>query len=460
MKTLYTDFLVIGSGPAGEKAAIQAAKLGKKVIVVEEQAHLGGASLNSGTIPSKSLREAIIDLKDFYKYSYYAKKSSAVDISINDLNYRLQKTLDNQRNLLQAHFKKNSVEVCFGRARFFSPYQVEVWNKEKCSVLIHADKILIASGSIPRNPSHVPFDGKKIFDSTRLLSIDALPRSMIVLGGGIIGAEYASFFAALCTKVYLVDKKSRMLPLIDSEIGMLLQKELTDLGLEFLGGKEFKAIQKSSKGVSVAFTDGQEIEADILLYALGRQAQVDQLAIQNAGIEVDEKGFIPVNSLFQTSLNHIYAVGDVIGAPALAATSMEQGRLAARNAFGAKSHHFPEFFPIGIYTIPEISYCGATEDALQRNKIAYEVGRAHYHEIARNEIAGSTPGMFKILFHKDTKEILGIHIVGRSATEIIHIGQIAMSFNARIDYFVDQVFNYPTYAEGYRIAALNGINKL
>lgn len=462
MEELYADFVVIGSGPAGQKAAIQAAKLGKSVIVVEKDPYPGGASLNSGTIPSKSLREAILDLTDFYKRSFYGQNRLVREISINDLNYRLNIVLEEQRKMLLRQFEKNKIRLLHGVAAFQDKNHLIVLDgmSDQPIYRVTVDYTLISTGSKPRNPTHVPFDHEKILDSTRLLSIDHVPKTMIVLGGGIIGAEYASFFAALGTEVTVVDKRDHLLPLLDTEIGMHLQKALTAIGLKVLGKKELDEIRRINDHVEVTFKDGDKIQAEMLLYALGREANVDRLQIENVGITVDKSGYIPVNALFQTVVPHIYAAGDVIGAPSLASTSMEQGRLAARHAFGAQTHHFPTFYPIGIYTIPEISSCGYTENELKELGFRYEIGRAYYYEIARNQIVGNDPGMFKILFHAETLEILGIHIIGRAATEVIHIGQVAMSFNARIDYFIDQVFNYPTYAEGYRIAALNGLNKV
>ncbi len=461
MEELFVDFVVIGSGPAGQKAAIQAAKLGKSVIIVEKDHVLGGASLNSGTIPSKSLREAILDLTDFYERSFYAQDKPIRAVSINDLNYRLKKVLEEQRKILLRQFEKNKIKIVYGKARFQDKQHVVVLDEhQKVICRITADFFLIASGSKPRNPIHVPFDDHVILDSTRLLDIDHVPKTLLVLGGGIIGSEYASFFAALGTEVTVVDKKDHLLPLLDREIGQHLQKALAVIGLQFIGNKEPDEIKKVGDHVEVRFKDGSKLQAEVLLYALGREANVQDMQIEKIGVVIDQTGYIPVNALFQTVVPNIYAAGDVIGMPALASTSMEQGRLAARHAFGAKTHHFPTFYPIGIYTIPEISSCGYTENQLQELGFRYEVGRAYYYEIARNQIAGNDPGMFKILFHTDTLEILGIHIIGRAATEVIHIGQVAMSFNARIDYFIDQVFNYPTYAEGYRIAALNGFNKI
>ena len=379
-----------------------------------------------------------------------------MDVSINQLNYRLSYVLERQREHLKKQFAKNDIELITGTASFVDAHTLSVDGKT-----LHGEHILIATGSSPRNPTHVPFDKDTILDSTSLLEIDHVPKTMLVLGGGIIGSEYASFFAALGTKVTVIDRKEQMLPYLDREIGKHLQEGLSRLDLKFVGPKEFTHITKHDEGdAQITFKDGSSLRGEMLLYALGRYANVEGLDIDKAGLTLDQKGYIPVNALFQTVQPHIYAAGDVIGGPSLAATSFEQGRLAARHAFGAPTHHFPDFYPIGIYTIPEISSIGYSEEQLQKLEFNYEVGRAYYYEIARNQIAGNDTGMFKILFHKDTLEILGIHIIGRGATEVIHIGQVAMTFKAKIDYFIDQVFNYPTYAEGYRIAALNGMNKV
>ena len=448
MKVIKTNLLVVGSGPAGQKAAIQAAKLGKTVVVIEGNEEVGGVSQNSGTIPSKTLREAVLDL--------HGRK----DVSFSELNVRLHQVLEVQTKHLRKQFERNRIQVVKGTAVFENAHQMAVTDEGEFVCSVQAEKIILATGSIPRNPHHIPFDDTTVLDSTRLLKISKVPKSMVVLGGGVIGSEYASFFAALGTEVTVVDKRERLLPLLDREIGVHFQDALLKIGLRFIGEKEVSMVEKLHDKVEVKFSDGSTLHAEVLLYALGRVANVEKLSLDKVGLELDEKGYIPVNALFQTSLPHIYAVGDVIGGPCLASTSMEQGRLAARHAFQAGTHHFPSFYPLGIYTIPEISSIGYTEEMLQNLGFRYEVGRAYYYEIARNQIAGNAPGMFKILFHTDTLEILGVHIIGRGATEVIHIGQVAMSFNAKIDYFIDQVFNYPTYAEGYRIAALNGFNKV
>lgn len=461
MEELSVDICVIGSGPAGQKAAIQAAKLGKSVIVIEKALEPGGQCLYFGTIPSKSLREAIIDLTRFNERGFYGQEFEPSEITFDDLNRRLNKVIEEERNMVYRQFKKNNIRLISGTARFENSHMIIVVDEDyRLLFQIKAGCFIIASGSKPRNPNNIYFDNDVILDSTRLLGLTTVPKTMLVLGGGIIGSEYASFFSALGTEVTIIDKKEHLLPQLDSEIGIHLQTALTDIGLKFIGKKEPEEVRREGNRAYVRFKDGSTLDADVLLYALGREASVSALHIENAGISVNEKGYIPVNSLFQTCTPHIYAVGDVIGGPSLASTSMEQGRLAARHACGVQTHHFPAFFPIGIYTIPEISSCGYTEDQLKEMGFNYEVGRAYYYEIARSHIVGSNVGMFKILFHAETLELLGIHVIGRGATEVIHIGQVAKSFNAKIDYFIDQVFNYPTYAEGYRVAALNGFNKI
>jgi NAD(P) transhydrogenase len=462
MEEITVDFVVIGSGPAGQKAAIQAAKLGKKVAVIEVMLEPGGNCLYNGTIPSKTLREAIIDLTRFNERHIFPNHYIHLEeVTITDLTRRLNQVMVEERNLLMRQLRKNGIRFIEGNARFENPHMIIVIDQDyRLSHQIKSEFFVIATGSQPRNPIGVPFDNDVILDSTRLLGIEKIPKTMLVLGGGIIGSEYASFFSALGTEVTIIDKRDHILPLLDPEIGVLLQTALTDLGLKFKGNKEPEEIRQEGDRAFAKFKDGSTLTADCLLYALGRQANVATLHIENAGIKINDRGYIPVNALFQTVIPHIYAVGDVIGGPSLASTSMEQGRLAARQALGVETHTFPEIYPIGIYTIPEISSVGYTEDELQELGFRYEIGRAYYYELARSHITGSNVGLFKLLFHPDTLEILGVHIIGRSATELIHIGQMAISFRAKIDYFIDQVFNYPTYAEGYRVAALNGINKV
>lgn len=460
MEEIKADVVVIGSGPAGQKAAIQAAKLGKTVVVVEKEPAPGGNCLYSGTIPSKTLREAIIDLTRFYERQYRDVRDMQ-EVTISELNSRLSQVIDEERTIIIRQFKKNNIRFIQGNGRFENPHTLLVVDNDyRLAYQVKGDYFIIATGSIPRNPTAIPFDDKIILDSTRLLKIDKVPKTMLVLGGGIIGSEYASFFAALGTEVTIIDKKDHILPLLDSEIGIHLQTSLTDIGLRFKGRKEPTEILKENDRAVVKFKDGTTLSADCLLYALGREANVESLHAENVGLSKNAQGYLSVNALFQTQVAHIYAVGDVIGGPCLASTSMEQGRLAARHACGAETHHFPSFYPIGIWTIPEISCCGYTEDQLRELGFQYEVGRAYFYEISRSHIVGSSTGLMKLIFHKETLEILGIHVIGRSAAEVVHIGQVAVSFRAKIDYFIDHIFNYPTYAEAYRIAALNGINKI
>lgn len=463
MEELNFDLVVIGAGSSGQKAAIQGAKLGKKVLVVDKLPSPGGNTLYTATIPSKTFRESILALTRYYDRRFSPQKYVRGSVTISELNSRLNQVIQEERELITRQLKKNGIQVINGTARFENPHTLIILDQDdRIRYQVSSKYFIIATGSKPRNPKGVPFDDKVILDSSTLLQIENVPKSMIVLGGGIIGSEYASFFAALGTEVTVIDKKANMLPLLDTEIGVHLQTALVDIGLKFKGNKEPEEITKVDGKAFVKFKDGSTLTGDVLLYALGRTANVDSLHIENADIKITDKGYVEVNALFQTTSPNIYAVGDVIGGPSLASTSMEQGRLAARHAFGAEIHYFPTFYPVGIYTIPEISSCGYTEDELKALGFHYEVGRAYYYEIARSHIAGDSleMGMFKILFHSETLQLLGIHIIGRGATEVIHIGQVAANFNAKIDYFVDQIFNYPTYAEGYRIAALNGLNKI
>ncbi|MBA3603331.1 MAG: Si-specific NAD(P)(+) transhydrogenase, partial [Parachlamydiaceae bacterium] len=405
MEVLSVDMCIIGSGPAGQKAAIQGAKLGKSVIVIEKAPEPGGQCLYSGTIPSKSLREAIIDLTRFNERGFYNHDFEPHDVTYSELNSRLSKVIEEERNMVYRQFKKNKIRLITGTARFENPHMLIVVDQDfRLLYQIKASFFIIATGSKPRNPDNIIFDNDVILDSTRLLGLTQIPKTMLVLGGGIIGSEYASFFSALGTEVTIIDKRDHLLPMLDSEIGIHLQTALTDIGLKFIGNKEPTDVRREGNRAITHFKDGTTLEADVLLFALGRTANVSSLHIENSGIILNERGYIVVNELFQTGMPHIYAVGDVIGGPSLASTSMEQGRLAARHACGAQTHHFPSFYPIGIYTIPEISSCGYTEDELKAMNIRYEVGRAYYYEIARSHIVGGHVGMFKILFHAETLE--------------------------------------------------------
>ena len=456
------DFLVVGSGPAGQKGAIQASKSGLKTVVVEGW-EAGGSSLWTGTIPSKALREAILDLTNFQTRSFYASRSSLPkegEVSISDLNFRVKWVAEHLKETLSRQLTKNRIEVVRGFAKFEDPHTVAVYEKDEIIRRFEAEKILLTPGSKPRCPDSVHFDGKRIFNSTQLLSMDVVPESMIVIGAGVIGAEYASMFSILGTKVTLVDKRSRILPYVDREIGSHLQIALEENKLRFIGNKDYKTVFIENDEAVVEFIDGSELRASTALIAAGREANVGCLGIENAGLEVSPSGYLDVNEHYQTKVDHIYAAGDIIGGPCLSSIGYVEGRLAALNACGQSIDRFQQSNPIAIYTIPEISSIGKTEEELKEEGLDYEVGRAYFYEVSRSVITGSENGLCKILFDPKNFTLLGAHIIGQGASELIHIAQLAISFNAKIDYFIDHTFNFPTFAEMYRIAALNGINKV
>ncbi len=463
MKTEQVDLLVIGAGPAGQKGAIQGAKGGLKVVVADRLGLLGGACLNQGTIPSKALRQSILDMTGFIQSRYHGDQGSRHEISFDELRARVNKVIEDENRVLSEQCEANEIGTAFGTARFEDEHIIEVTDETgQVSARFQADKVLISTGSRPRHPIDLPEEPDLFLDSDEIFRMNSLPESLIVLGGGIIGCEYATMFAALGIEVILMDRRDDLLRMLDEEISQAFADYIQQMaGLSVKLGQGIDTLRKSSDGrAEVVLKDGGSVVADRLFYSMGRIANVDGLGLDKAGIELDELGYIPVNALFQTNQPHIYAAGDVIGPPALASTSVEQGRLAIRNALMIKSHHFPEFFPYGIYTIPEISSVGPTEEELQKLGVHYEVGRALYSEMARGPIAGDTQGMIKLIFHAQTLEMLAVHIIGTMATELIPIGQMAINLRLKADYFVDTIFNYPTFAEGYRIAALNGLNRL
>jgi NAD(P) transhydrogenase len=463
MQELEVDLVVIGAGPAGQKGAIQGAKAGKKVAVIDRLGLLGGASLHQGTIPSKALRSAILDLSGFMQSTYYGDRQRTMgEITMSDLTARIQKVIEDSCQQLDEQCASNDIEVVYGSARLQDPHVVEALDVEgKVKARIRADKILIATGSRPRHPIEIPPNRDLFLDSDQVFRMDRLPESLVVLGGGVIGCEYATMFAALGVEVTLVERRKSILRMLDSEIGSHFTDYIQEMNIRLMLGRGIDELRPDDKGqAQVVFSDGETLEADRLFYSMGRIGNLEGLGLEEIGVEIDSLGNISVNPLFQTSCANIYAAGDVIGPPGLASTSVEQGRLAIRNAFTLQSHHFPKFFPYGIYTVPEISSVGPTEDELREKGVNFEVGRAPYHEIARGPIASDTSGLIKLIFHAETLEVLAVHIIGTHATELISLGQMALDFRVRVDYFVDTIFNYPTFAEGFRIAALNGLNKL
>ena len=455
------DLLVIGTGPAGQKAAVQAAKLGKKVGIVERKEAVGGVCTNTGTIPSKSLREAVLYLagvrqRTIYGADYRLKKT----ITIEDLAFRTNHIIKNEIEVVQNQMARNGIDLLYGEARFLDLHRLRI-QRAGTSAEHHAHVIVIAVGTEPARPAEIPFDDDTIIDTDSFLTLKHLPTSMVIVGGGVIGTEYASILAMMGVPVILIDKRPRLLEFIDAQIIDALQQHMTDIGVTLYHEEEVVAIRKESDGkVTVSLTHRPPITTTTLMYAIGRIGATKPLNLEAVGLTPDSRGRVIVNDHFQTAVPHIYAVGDVIGFPALASTSMQQGRHAACHAFGHPDHTDTDLLPYGIYAIPEISMVGRNEEDLTKAEIPYSVGIAHYREIARGQLIGDETGMVKLLFHRHTRALLGVHAIGEGATELIHIGQAVMAYRGKIDYFIDTVFNYPTLAECYKVAALDGINRL
>jgi NAD(P) transhydrogenase len=461
------DLLVIGSGPAGQRAAIQGAKLDKKVAVVERKAVVGGCSVNLGTIPSKTLREVVLELsgyrsREFYGVSYTVKEH----ITIQDLLVRTDRVIRHEIDVMRHQLRRNDVELIAAEACFLSPDTVRLdYVDGRTSRTVRARHIVLAVGTETTRDPHIPFDGQRIFTSDDILHLDRLPRTLAVVGAGVIGCEYASIFAALGVRVTLIDKRDRLLPFVDTEIADTFCHHLRENRATLRLNESVKQLEITegnghSAGVRLHLDSGKTIIAEKALYSVGRTGATSKLNLAAAGLLPDSRGRLVVDAHYRTEIPNIYAAGDVIGFPALASTSMEQGRLAVCHAFGLKARSTPERFPYGIYAVPEISMVGKNEEELTEAAISYEVGKARYKEIARGQILGDITGLLKMIFHSETRELLGVHIIGEGASELIHIGQAVLSFGGTIDYFIDTVFNYPTLAECYKVAAFDGINRL
>jgi len=454
------DIIVIGSGPSGQRAAIQAAKCGRRVVVVEQREIVGGVCINTGTIPSKTMREAVLHLSGYefhgiYGINYHVKEK----ITMADLGFRVNQVIKTEADVTRAQLTRNGVEVITARASFIDATHVRIVNSLG-QADIEAPVIIIATGTKPAASALVPINGRNIVNSDQILQMPEIPRTLIVVGGGVIGVEYACMFAVLGVRVILVEKRPRLLEFADAEIVEALSYHLRDHRVILRLGEEMASVEEAAGGVAANLQSKKRISGDALLYAVGRQGNVDELNLAAAGLEADRRGRIVVDQDYRTKIPNIYAVGDVIGFPSLASVSMEQGRIAAANACGLKIQSNPAAYPYGIYTIPEISFIGKTEEQLTDEDVPYEVGVAYYRETARGQIRGDTTGRLKIIFHRETREILGLHIIGESAAELLHIGQAVVVLKGTVDYFVDTVFNYPTLAECYKQAAFNGINKL
>ncbi len=457
------DLIVVGSGPAGRRGAIQAAKLGKKVLVIEQGKRVGGVSVHTGTIPSKTLRETALNLsgwreRGFYGRAYRVKQ----EISADDLRQRLIITLNHEVEVLEHQFARNRVQQMRGKASFVDPTTLEVVKDDGETLLVSGTSIMLAVGTKPFRPDYMPFDGKTVLDSDELLDIAELPRSIVVIGAGVVGIEYATIFSALDTHVTVIDPKTTMLDFIDKEIVEDFTYQLRDRNMKLHLGQKADKVERLDDGkVLLTLDNGRKIVTDMVLFAAGRMGATDTLNLPAAGLEADSRGRLKVNpETFQTSVPNIYAAGDVVGFPSLASTSMEQGRIAARVAVGAIAMEPQKYFPYGIYAVPEISTCGLSEEEVKERGIPYECGIARFRETSRGHIMGLESGLLKMIFSMKTRRLLGVHIIGEGATELVHIGQAVLNLKGTVEYFVENTFNYPTLAEAYKIAGLDAWNRM
>jgi NAD(P) transhydrogenase len=455
------EIVVIGTGPAGHHAAIQAAKLGRSVAIIERLRCVGGVCINTGTIPSKTLREAVLYLSGFqqrglYGHSYRVKHS----ITIQDLMFRCHHVIAKENDVYRSQFARNGVDVLEGHASFVDPHTIKI-EGDGPAALIRAERVVIATGTVPATSQDVPVDGSAIIDADGIFDLKSVPATMIVVGAGVIGMEYACMFATLGSLVTVVESRKRLLEFVDGEIIEALMYHMRENRVTFRSGESVERVELDPAGGVTAYLKSRKtLRADVLLYAVGRQGNTAGLKLEAAGLEADDRGRLHVDDCFRTPVPHIHAAGDVVGFPSLASVSMEQGRVASVSAFGLETTIAPGLFPYGLYTIPEISFVGRTEEDLTAAGVPYEAGMAHYREIARGQIIGDTTGRLKLLFHQETGQVLGVHIIGEGASELVHIGQAVMALGGTVRYFVDHVFNYPTLAECYKVAALAGLNKL
>ena len=459
------DLLVIGSGPAGKRAAIQAAKWGKKAYVIEKNSEVGGVTVHTGTIPSKTLRETVLNLSGWRERAFYGRSYRVKsNITADDLRQRMDITLNHEVDTLEHQFARNNVNIVYGTAHFVSPDVVEVELEEGEKQQYRASRILIATGTHPYRPDDIPFDDERIIDSDDILKIKQVPKSITIIGAGVIGVEYATIFSALDVKVTLVEPRNSMLDFIDRELVDDLMHQMRDCGVNMRFGQQVKSVGLEGSGSVVELENGRMIYSEVTMFAAGRIGNTECLKLENCGLEADSRGRISLadaNS-FQTAVPHIYAAGDVIGFPSLASTSLEQGRLAVFHAFDkdAFAYSAPDYFPYGIYSVPELSTVGMSEEEVVERGIAFESGICRFRETSRGQIMGLDHGMMKLIFSMKTRRLLGAHILGEGATELIHIGQAVLNLKGTLDYFVENTFNYPTLAEAYKVAALDAWNKM
>jgi NAD(P) transhydrogenase len=455
------DLIVIGCGPAGEKSGAQAAYFGKRVAIIERAAHMGGSCINTGTVPSKTLRESALYFSGLKQRGLYGIDYSLKEnLTVHDFMHHEREVVEMERGRILKNLELHKIELVRGQACFEDAHTIAVHRADGTRRL-HGEVILISTGSKPHRPPEIAFDDVHTFDSDTFLQMDRIPKSLAVIGGGVIGCEYASIFNALGVDVTLVDGRDRLLPFLDNEISDRLRDRLVAMGMHFCFNERPVRTENSAAGVRLIMKSGKVLETDAALFAAGRRAAVDTLALEKAGLGLNERGYIAVDEHYRTAVRHIYAAGDVVGFPALASTSMEQGRVAACHAFGLKyKQRIASLLPMGIYTIPEISAAGETEESCKEKKIDYVVGRALYENNARGHIIGDTAGMLKLIFARADKKLLGVSMIGENATELIHIGLMVLDKGLTIDEFIEQVFNYPTLSETYKYAAYDGLGNL
>jgi NAD(P) transhydrogenase len=455
------DLIVIGSGPAGQRAAIQAAKFGKRVALIEKLEMIGGTAINTGTIPSKTIREAVLHLSGYQYQSIYGVNYRVKEhITMSDLSFRALNVIKTEIDVIHAQLSRNGIEVITGTASFVDPHHIQAKNS-RGTADYEAGNIIIAAGTKPAESPLVPFNGKTIINSDQILSMPEIPKTMLVVGGGVIGVEYTCMFATLGVRVTLIEKRPRLLEFADAEMVEALCYHLRDRRVTLRLNEEVESVEETPEKLVVAnLKSKKKVSGEALLYAVGRQGNVDELNLAAGGLQADGRGRIKVDEEYRTTQPHVFAVGDVIGFPSLGSVSMEQGRIAAAKAFGMSINSKRENYPYGIYTIPEISFIGKTEEQLTEEGIPYEVGIAYFREIARGQIRGDTTGRLKLIFDPASKALLGVHIIGEGASELLHIGQAVFALKGTVEYFIDNVFNYPTLAECYKAAAFNGLNKV
>jgi NAD(P) transhydrogenase len=455
------DLICIGSGPAGQRGAVQAAKLGKRVLLIERRATLGGTCLATGTIPSKTFREAVLHFAAAARPDGGSTRAMQRPTAP-ELLSRVDEVVAREGSVISNQLSRNGVDVMCGEAAFVDPHRIRI-TSDGSAREISATNVLIASGTRAVPPSNIESNGETVISSDDIGGLKRLPRSLAVVGAGVIGIEYASMFATLGVEVTVIDKRERPLEFVDAEIVDELIHQMRKRNVNFRFGEAVDGMTLNDgppKRAVLILESGKRIVADMALFSVGRVGATETLALRNAGLAADDRGRIAVDAQFRTSVPHIFAAGDVIGYPSLAATSSEQGRLAACHAFGVLAAPMADHFPIGIYSVPEISMVGSTEQTLTKDKVPYEVGIARYREIARGQILGDDSGLLKMLFHRVDRRLLGVHIIGTGATELLHIGQAVFGLGGGLDYFLSTVFNYPTLAECYKVSALNAANKL